>query len=145
MAFPSRTRDSIKQFARLPFFVINDPADANPVFFVNDTDQPAQALGLNLAALFTSTGVIAGAAHATGVLRFSLVVGEDETSTHQITVSGMAVGDEVVSVLVYATAASIATAAAHAGTFTAAAGKITPGTEVNNTNNQYLVIWNDRT
>jgi len=82
---------------------------------------------------------------AGGFSKCSVVAGENETVTHQITVTGMAAGDEVVAVIVLTTAASIATLAAHAGTFTAAAGKITPGTEVNNTGNQYLVFWNDLT
>lgn len=80
-----------------------------------------------------------------GFSKVSVVDGEDETSTHQITVTGMAVGDEVVAVIVLSTKASIATAALHAGTLTAAAGKITPGTEVDNTGKQYLVFWNDIT
>jgi hypothetical protein len=82
---------------------------------------------------------------ASGFAKVSVVTGEDETTTHQITVTGMAVGDEVVAVLVLTTAASIATLAAHAGTLTAAADKITPGTEVDNTGNQYLVFWTDLT
>jgi len=82
---------------------------------------------------------------AGGFSKVSVVDGEDETSTHQITVTGMAVGDEVVAVLVLTTKASIATAALHAGTLTAAAGKITPGTEVDNTGNQYIIFWNDLT
>lgn len=82
---------------------------------------------------------------AGGFSKVSVVAGENEGSTHQITCTGMAVGDEVVAVLVLTTAASIATLAAHAGTLTAAANKITPGTEVNNTNNQYIIFWNDLT
>lgn len=77
--------------------------------------------------------------------KVSVVAGEDETTTNQITCPGMAVGDEVVAVIVLTTAASIATAALHAGTMAAASGKITPGTKVNNTNNQYLIFWNDLT
>jgi hypothetical protein len=90
-------------------------------------------------------GAVTGAKFGTGILKVSVVTGEDETSTHQITCTGMAVGDEVVQVLVLTTAASIATLAVHAGVFTAAAAKITPGTEVNNTNNQYIIFWNDLT
>lgn len=82
---------------------------------------------------------------AGGFAKCSVVDGEDETSTNQITVTGMAVGDEVVAVLVFTAKAAIVTLAAHAGTLTAAAGKITPGTKVNNTGNQYVVIWNDLT
>lgn len=82
---------------------------------------------------------------ATGRNKVTLAVGADETSTHQILVPGMQAGDEVVQVLVLTTAASIASMAVHAGIFTSAAGKVVPGTEVNNTNNQYLVFWNAMT
>jgi hypothetical protein len=92
-----------------------------------------------------AAGAVTKTKMGTGILKVSLVTGEDETSTHQITCTGMAAGDEVVQVLVLTTAASIATMAVHAGVFTAAAAKITPGTEVNNTNNQYLIFWNDLT
>lgn len=78
-----------------------------------------------------------------GIPKVSVVTGEDETSTNQITVTGMTADDTVIAVLVLTTAASIATLAAHAGTLTAASGKITPGTKVNNTNNQYLIFWQD--
>lgn len=78
-----------------------------------------------------------------GLPKVSVVAGEDETSTNQITVTGMTADDTVIAVLVLTTAASIATLAAHAGTLTAASGKITPGTKVNNTNNQYLIFWQD--
>jgi hypothetical protein len=90
-------------------------------------------------------GAVTKAKLAGGFSKVSVVDGEDETSTHQITVTGMAAGDEVVAVLVLTTKASIATMAAHAGVLTAAAGKITPGTEVDNTGNQYIVFWNDLT
>jgi hypothetical protein len=92
-----------------------------------------------------ASNAVTGAKFGTGIFKVSLVAGEDESSTHQITCTGMAVGDEVVQVLVLTTAASIATMAVHAGIFTAAAAKITPGTEVNNTNNQYLIFWIDKT
>ena len=90
-------------------------------------------------------GAVSGANLATAFLKVTVQAGENETSTNQITCNGMAVGDEVVAVLVLTTAASIATLAAHAGTFTAAAGKITPGTKVDNTNNQYVILWIDKT
>lgn len=89
--------------------------------------------------------VVSGAKLATGVVRQTVADGADETSTHLIPVTGMAAGDEVIAVLVFTTKASIATLAAHAGTLTAAADGITPGTEVDNTGNQYLVTWVDKT
>jgi len=95
-------------------------------------------------ALFAN-GFLTGDKLATGVINVTVVAGEDETATHQITCAGMAAGDEVVTVLVLTTAAAIATMAKHAGTLVAAAGKITTDTEVNNTNNQYLIVWVDKT
>lgn len=91
------------------------------------------------------TNVVNGAKLAAGVVRQTVADGADETSTHLIPVTGMVTGDEVVSVLVFTTKASIATMAAHAGTLTATTDGITPGTEVNNTGNQYLVTWIDKT
>lgn len=77
--------------------------------------------------------------------RISVVDGENETSTHQITCTGMSAGDQVIAVLVLTTKASIATLAAHAGTFLCATDKIVPGTEANNTSNQYVIFWLDLT
>lgn len=91
------------------------------------------------AAGITKTKLAGGFSHLT------VQDGEDETSTNQITCAGMAVGDEVVAVIVLTTKAAIVTAGAHAGTLTAASGKITPGTKANNTGNQYLIFWNDLT
>jgi len=51
----------------------------------------------------------------------------------------------VVAVLVFTTEASLATMISHAGTFTAAADGCTAGTPVDNTSNQYIVIWLDLT
>lgn len=80
---------------------------------------------------------------AGGASKVSVVAGEDETSTHKITCTGMAAGDEVVAVLVQDGTTKALTA--HAGTLTAAADKVTPGTEVNNAANSYIVVWNDLT
>lgn len=110
--------------------------DADAIVPVAEDDVAGLAAGATHAALRESI-----AAH--GLPKISVVAGEDETATHQITVTGMAAGDIVVAVLVFTTAASIATMAAHAGTLTAASGKITPGTEVVNTGNQYVVFWID--
>lgn len=90
-------------------------------------------------------GSVTGADLATGIVRVTLAAGVDETDPLPIPVTGMAEGDEVVAVLVFTTAADIATLAAHAGVFTAAVDGITPGTEVDNTGNQYFVVWIDKT
>lgn len=104
------------------------------------------------AAVAASTAAIAAHAalvSATGVhgrLKQVLVAGGDETGAGvDITVSGMAVGDALVSVLVFTTAASIASAAFRAvADFTVAAGKLTVvANAVNNTNNQYLISYLD--
>ena len=113
---------------------------------------PVRSNGTNeLQDVSVTTGKIAAAAVtgpklATGILKVAVVNGVDEPTAHSITVSGMAVGDEIVAVLTLTTAASIATLAKHTGTFTAASGAITTsGAEVNNTNNQYVIFWNDLT
>lgn len=110
--------------------------DADAVTPLAEDDVAGSAAVVTHSALNTAIG-------AHGLPKVSVVAGEDEATTHQITVTGMAAGDIVTSVLVLTTAASIATLAAHTGTFTAAANKITPSVEVNNTNNQYLVFWID--
>lgn len=88
---------------------------------------------------------VTGAMLNTGVVKQTVSDGVDETTPTNIGCTGMAVGDEVVSVIVFTTKASIATMAAHAGTLTAAADGITPGTPVDNTGNQYLITWIDKT
>lgn len=105
-----------------------------------DEDDAADALTTALAAHAATTQAVG----VHGAPKVSVVAGENETVTHQITVTGMVATDTVVAVLVLTTAASIATLAAHGGTLTAAAGKITPGTEVDNTGNQYIVFWVDK-
>ncbi len=92
-----------------------------------------------------AANAVTGSELATGVVKASVANGVNETTPTNIPVTGMAVGDEVIAVLVFTTAASIATLAAHAGTFTAAAGGCTPGTAVDNTGNQYVVFWIDKT
>lgn len=88
-----------------------------------------------------STNSIANTYLAGNFAQVSVVDGEDETSTHQITCPGITSGDQVSAVLVFTTKASIATMAAHAGTLTPTTDAITPGTEVDNTGNQYLIFW----
>lgn len=157
MAFPSRTLASIKTFARLPFFVINDPSDTNPVFFVNDASQPPQAVGLNIAAFLTSAGLlnaanslaansIAGVKLASGTLRVTVADGVDEAAA-DITVTGMVATDEIVAVVVYTTKASIASQVLRpAGDFVPGAGKaVSTANKVDSTGNQYMIIWNKLT
>jgi hypothetical protein len=62
-----------------------------------------------------------------------------------VTIAGMAVGDEIVSVLSFTTAAAIATVADRTSEYVAGAGVMTKAAGTNDTNNQLLVIWNDLT
>jgi len=84
---------------------------------------------------------------AGGFAKIAVVAGQDETSDTTIPVTGMAAGDEIVGVLVLTTAASIATLAARAAAdFTAGAGNMNVvANPANNTNNQYVIFWNDLT
>lgn len=80
-----------------------------------------------------------------GRLKQVLVDGQDEVGTPAITVTGIAVGDALVSVLVLATKAAISTAASRALTdFAITANTLTVGANpANNTNNQYLISYLD--
>lgn len=114
------------------------PAVKGQFFYIPDEDD----------AIFESQiqdSAVTGAKLATGIVNQTVSDGVDETTPTDIPVSGMEVGDEVISVLVFTTKASIATMAAHGGTLTAAADGITPGTPEDNSGNQYLVTWMDRT
>lgn len=113
--------------------------------YLNEAAGAARESISSIATAEIATGAVTGVKIATGVLRQTVSDGVNETTPTNIGVTGMAVGDEVISVLVFTTKASIATMAAHAGTFTAAANGCTAGTPVDNTNNQYLVTWIDKT
>jgi hypothetical protein len=82
-----------------------------------------------------------------GSVKCSVVAGVNETVTPSITVTGMVAGDRIVAVLVFTTAASIATLAAKAlADISAGAGVISVNANAaNNSANQYVVIWEDRT
>lgn len=110
-----------------------------------DNSVYAEHLRSGVAASNIGANGVTGAMFGTGIVKQTVADGADETSTHLIPVTGMATGDEVVSVLVFTTKASIATMASHAGTLTPTTNGITPGTEVDNTGNQYLVTWIDKT
>lgn len=80
-------------------------------------------------------------------LKVSMLDGQDETGTADYTLAAMASGDAIIGVIVYTTKASIATQALRAaGDFTAGAGVLTTAAhKANNSGNQLLVIWDDRT
>ena len=79
---------------------------------------------------------------AGGFLKFKLVAGG---AAGDITVSGIAAGDELCFVGVFTTAASIATFADLTSEFTVGAGKITNTGGTETTNNQLMVVWLDLT
>lgn len=80
---------------------------------------------------------------AGGFSKVTLAAGT--ASGADVTVAGMAVGDELVSVLSFATAASIATVADRTSEYVVAAGKLTKSAGTNETSNQLVIIWNDLT
>lgn len=77
---------------------------------------------------------------------FSKVTIADGTAAAtNVTVSGMAVGDELVSVLALATKASIATMADRTSEYAVRAGVLTKAAGTNETGNQLIIVWNDLT
>src|ERR1700694_472329 len=93
----------------------------------------------DLAPAAVTKGKLAG-----GFSHVDIVAGVDETGTPSIAVTGIAVGDELVAVIVLASAASIATATKRANAdFTIAADALTVAAHAaNNAANQYLIFWN---
>jgi len=90
--------------------------------------QPASVLKTKLAGGFTKRTLANGTASATDV-----------------TVSGMAVGDELVSVISYTTKAAIASMVDRTSEYTVGAGKLVKAAGTNETDNQLDIIWNDLT
>jgi len=77
-----------------------------------------------------------------GVLKFALVAG---AAAGDITLAAIAVGDELVAVIQFTTAASIATAQNLTAEFSVLAGKINNTGGTNTTNNQLMVVYWDKT
>ena len=84
--------------------------------------------------------------YAGSIQKVAVADGVDEAAA-DITITGMAVGDEITAVLVFTAKASIATMVLRpAGDFVAGSGKaVSTANKVDNTNNQYLIFWNDLT
>ena len=150
------------RFKGVVFF--NDPANTD---LLSTVDADPNTLALNLAVLFDTVGgtlkaefaaggvaeadIAAAAVTKTklagGFSKMERVAGQDETGDTTIPVAGLAAGDELVGVLVFATAAAIATMVQRANAdFTVGAGNLTVvANAANNTGNIYLIIWNDLT
>lgn len=77
---------------------------------------------------------------------FSKVTIADGTaSATDVTVSGMAVGDELVSVLALTTKAAITSLANRTSEYAVGAGKLVKAAGTDETDNQLIVFWNDLT
>lgn len=100
--------------------------------------QGAQVWGTNNLEALSVTG----AKLATGVLNCFFVDGHDETTgpTPNYTVTGIAVGDEIVAIIMNTTKASIASRSLVTGFTVTAPDTITSGSAVNRANNQ-LEVW----
>ena len=77
---------------------------------------------------------------------FSKVTIADGTAAAtDVTVSGMAVGDELVSVLALTTKAAITSLADRTSEYVVGAGKLVKAAGTNEASNQLVVVWNDLT
>lgn len=90
-----------------------------------------------------AASAVSGAKLAAGVFKSNVVPGQDETSDTTIPVTGMAVGDELVSVFVN-TAGVLSERALT--DFNVIAGNIdVVANAANNATNQYVITWIDKT
>jgi len=78
-----------------------------------------------------------------GFSKVTLAAGTN--SGANVTIAGIAVGDEVVAVLSFTTAAAIATVADRTAEYVAGAGVLTKAAGTDDRNNQLVVFWNDLT
>lgn len=88
-----------------------------------------------------NTNAVTGAKLATGVVKVTLIAGA-AAGAHVCT--GMAVGDEIVSVIHITTAAAIATMADLTSEFTAGVDDANNAAGTDTTNDQLMVIWIDK-
>lgn len=74
-----------------------------------------------------------------------LTVADGTAAATDVTVSGMASGDELVSVLALATKTSIATLADRTSEYVVGTGKLVKAAGTDETGNQLIIFWNDLT
>lgn len=124
---------------------VNADREAAIVGLGMDEDDVVEALTTSTAAALAAHAASVAAVGVHGRVKQVLVDGQDETGDTTITVTGIAVGDVLVSVAVLATKAAISTIAFRALTdFTITADTLTIGANAaNNTNNQYLITYID--
>jgi hypothetical protein len=108
--------------------IVFNTVEAEIVAFGSSALQPASVLKTKLAGGFSKVTIADGTASATDV-----------------TVSGMAVGDELVSVLALATKAAITSLADRTSEYAVGAGKLVKAAGENETSNQLIIVWNDLT
>jgi hypothetical protein len=122
-------------------------------------DEDNDRLHVNIAgtdtAYFDSTGLASGVATGSvtgpmlgsGWLKVSLVDGQDETTGPDLTytLTGAALGDEVVSVIHITTKASIATMAVLTGYTITGTNELSSGSAVDLSSDQLMVTWIDHT
>jgi len=116
-----------------------------------DIKAAAKKIGTNeIEDLAVTTGLLAAAAVtkaklAGGFSKIEIVAGQDETGDTTIPVTGMAVGDELVALLVQDGTSGVLTQRALAD-FTVGAGVLTVGANAaNNAANKYVITWTDLT
>lgn len=98
--------------------------------------------------LVVTAGKIAAAAVTRTKLAggFSKLAVENGTAAAtDVTVAGMVVGDELVSVLALTTKAAITTLADRTSEYAVGAGKLVKAAGTNETSNQLVIVWNDLT
>jgi len=102
-----------------------------------------------VAVVHASTGVVAldvDPARASGVVNVALVAGQDETGDTTIPVTGIAVGDRLVSVMVQDGTSGVFTQRAISDFGAITAGNIAVGANAaNNAANKYVITWMDLT
>lgn len=74
-----------------------------------------------------------------------LTVADGTDAAANVTVSGMATGDELVSVLALTTKAAITTLADRTSEYVVGAGVLTKAAGTDERNNQIIIVWNDLT
>lgn len=74
-----------------------------------------------------------------------LTVADGTDAAANVTVSGMATGDELVSVLALTTKAEITTLADRTSEYVVGAGVLTKAAGTDERNNQIIIVWNDLT
>lgn len=90
-----------------------------------------------------NANAVTGAKFSTGVIKVS--VADGTAAAADVAIAAIAAADEIVAVLAFATKAAIATMNNRTSEYAAKAGGLTKAAGTDETNNQLLVIWVDKT